>query len=74
MEFGKAENTVRLYTDFNTISVKTSSALQHVHLHVNAPVQQHVMSRRGRDLFKADYFGSSVSIWEKDRFALPVVL
>lgn len=69
LEFGKAESMARLSTDFNTISIKTFSALQHIHLHVNTPVQQHVM-RRGRDLFKADYFRSLVSIWEKDWFAL----
>lgn len=63
---------VRLSTDFNTISIKTFSALQCVRLHVNTPVQQCVM-RRDRDLFKADYFRTWVSIWKKDWFAFPVV-
>lgn len=44
-EFGKTENTVKLSTDFNVISVKTFSALQHIHLHVNAPVWQRLMRR-----------------------------
>lgn len=64
---------VRLSTDFDAISIKTFSALQHICLHVNAPVWQCVMRRKGKDLFKGDYFRSSVSIWEKDRFALPMV-
>lgn len=46
-EFGKADNTVKLSTDFNAISVKTFSALQHIHLHVNIPVWQSLM-KRGR--------------------------
>lgn len=65
---------VRLSTDLNTISIKTFSALQHVRLHMNAPVRQHVMRRSGRDLFKADYITTSVSVWKKDLFALPMVL
>jgi len=36
----------RLSIDFNTTSIKTFSALQHIRLHVNAPVQQRMMSRR----------------------------